>query len=145
MEFVWIRHEFPWVGYGFVHPANEASSEFLAERLRQLGFSVLELQGSGMATEHELHAELARVFRFPDYYGHNWDAFNECWGEVVHTLPSHVAILWHRADLVAEHLLQPYSETVAMLVECGRFMERNDPPKQLSIFICGEGEQFPSP
>lgn len=25
-----------------------------------------------------LHAELARVFFFPDYYGRNWDAFDEC-------------------------------------------------------------------
>lgn len=25
-----------------------------------------------------LHAELARAFYFPDNYGHNWDAFDEC-------------------------------------------------------------------
>jgi RNAse (barnase) inhibitor barstar len=29
-------------------------------------------------TREELHATLADALGFPDYYGHNWDAFDEC-------------------------------------------------------------------
>jgi ribonuclease inhibitor len=38
-----------------------------------------------------LHAELARVFLFPAYYGRNWDAFDECVGELA--LPASVNVL----------------------------------------------------
>ena len=27
------------------------------------------------------HTELKRAFGFPDYYGANWDAFDECFGD----------------------------------------------------------------
>jgi RNAse (barnase) inhibitor barstar len=37
--------------------------------------------GSITSTE-ELHALLFNVFSFPDYYGNNWDAFDECIGEI---------------------------------------------------------------
>lgn len=29
-------------------------------------------------SREELHRLLAAVFHFPDYYGNNWDAFDEC-------------------------------------------------------------------
>jgi RNAse (barnase) inhibitor barstar len=33
-------------------------------------------------TSQALQELLARVFRFPEYYGRNWDAFDECISEV---------------------------------------------------------------
>lgn len=54
-----------------------------------LGYSMLEQTPNalkidvGAASSHEeLHRLLAAAFHFPDYYGHNWDAFDECIREV---------------------------------------------------------------
>ncbi|MBE2285633.1 MAG: barstar family protein [Prosthecobacter sp.] len=45
----------------------------------------------GAASSHEeLHRLLATAFHFPDYYGHNWDAFDECIRDV--ELPARVEI-----------------------------------------------------
>ena len=35
---------------------------------------------SGALTARALHEVLARELQFPAYYGHNWDAFDECIG-----------------------------------------------------------------
>jgi RNAse (barnase) inhibitor barstar len=33
---------------------------------------------SAARSPEELHTLLAKAFGFPDYYGQNWDAFDEC-------------------------------------------------------------------
>lgn len=52
---------------------------------------LLRVDVSSAATRQDLHALLARAFHFPDYYGHNWDAFDECFRDV--KLPPHVEII----------------------------------------------------
>jgi RNAse (barnase) inhibitor barstar len=38
----------------------------------------MKIDVSTPTTAEELHTLLAKEFRFPDYYGQNWDAFDEC-------------------------------------------------------------------
>ena len=38
----------------------------------------------------ELHDLMARTFNLPDYYGRNWDAFDECFSEL--PLPATVRV-----------------------------------------------------
>jgi ribonuclease inhibitor len=51
----------------------------------------LEIDVSSVVTRGELHELLARALGFPDYYGRNWDAFDECIREV--EIPASVRIL----------------------------------------------------
>jgi ribonuclease inhibitor len=39
---------------------------------------VVDLYLQFVATSFDLHRLLADRLRFPTYYGHNWDAFEEC-------------------------------------------------------------------
>jgi RNAse (barnase) inhibitor barstar len=39
---------------------------------------VYRIELNRITSRKVLHADLARVFSFPDYYGRNWDAFDEC-------------------------------------------------------------------
>jgi RNAse (barnase) inhibitor barstar len=38
---------------------------------------------SSVSTARALHTLLAHQLRFPDYYGHNWDAFWDCINDLV--------------------------------------------------------------
>ena len=46
---------------------------------------------SGIADESSLHECLSSHLGFPDYYGCNWDAFDECIRNV--PLPKHIIIV----------------------------------------------------
>ena len=39
---------------------------------------IIEIDFIGANTKEEIHNRLAKAFGFPDYYGKNWDAFDEC-------------------------------------------------------------------
>ncbi|MEU6622024.1 barstar family protein [Streptomyces litmocidini] len=52
------------------------------ERLEDRGFRVIRLEAGQWNTERDMHRALAAALDFPDYYGHNLDALNDCLGDV---------------------------------------------------------------
>jgi RNAse (barnase) inhibitor barstar len=65
-----------------------------------------------LRTRDDLHERLAQVFSFPDYYGRNWDAFDECIADV--DLPVSVVVSGF------EDLLLVLPREAKMLVDCLR-------------------------
>ncbi|MGW2478121.1 barstar family protein [Streptomyces sp. NPDC001665] len=52
------------------------------ERLEDRGFRVIHLEAGQWNTERDMHRAVAAALDFPDYYGHNLDALNDCLGDV---------------------------------------------------------------
>ncbi|MFD4539888.1 barstar family protein [Streptomyces bauhiniae] len=52
------------------------------ERLEERGFRVIRLGAGRWNTERDVHRAMATALDFPDYYGHNLDALNDCLGDV---------------------------------------------------------------
>ncbi|MGW7671030.1 barstar (barnase inhibitor) [Streptomyces sp. 3212.3] len=53
------------------------------EGLRDRHFAVVEVDAFGWTTEKDLHRDIAAALDFPDYYGRNLDALNDCLRDVV--------------------------------------------------------------
>ncbi|MBT2443516.1 barstar family protein [Streptomyces sp. ISL-36] len=51
-------------------------------RLQECGFRIVHLAAGDWSTEEDLHRAIADALHFPDYYGHNLDALNDCLGDV---------------------------------------------------------------
>lgn len=51
-------------------------------RLEGRGFRVVHLAAGEWASEQDMHRDVAAALRFPDYYGHNLDALDDCLGDV---------------------------------------------------------------
>ena len=47
------------------------------------GYQVTAIDASRWSTEHDLHGDIAEALSFPDYYGRNLDALNDCMRDVV--------------------------------------------------------------
>jgi hypothetical protein len=52
------------------------------ERLEDRGFRVIRFEAGQWNTERDMHRAVAAALDFPDYYGHNLDALNDCLGDV---------------------------------------------------------------
>ncbi|QXE36412.1 barstar family protein [Streptomyces sp. GMY02] len=52
------------------------------ERLEDRGFRVIRLEAGQWNTERDMHHAMAAALDFPDYYGRNLDALNDCLGDV---------------------------------------------------------------
>ena len=62
--------------------------------------NTLEINVTSIRTSQELHLLLSEAFQFPDYYGKNWDAFDECIRDV--QLPGLIEITGF--ELLRSHL-----------------------------------------
>ncbi|MFD9100551.1 barstar family protein [Streptomyces virginiae] len=52
------------------------------QRLEDRDFRIVRLAAGRWGTEEDMHRAIAAALRFPDYYGHNLDALNDCLGDV---------------------------------------------------------------
>ena len=133
---IWLKQEFPWLGPGFVQAVAERYADQFSSALARLGFSVKTMRcGAG----DDLHAELAKVLNFPDYYGKNWDAFDECVAEVTFATP--FALVWRDAGGYAAENPKLFAEASFMLNDA--FHKR--PDVQAILVITGDGGTFRAP
>ncbi|GAA2368203.1 barstar family protein [Dactylosporangium salmoneum] len=51
--------------------------------LTEHGYQVITLDAADWSTEGDMHRAVAAALGFPDYYGHNLDALNDCMRDVV--------------------------------------------------------------
>ncbi|WP_329405951.1 barstar family protein [Streptomyces sp. NBC_00704] len=47
------------------------------------GVDLLEVDATNVVTEHKFLVLLGKIYKFPEYYGENWDAFLDCYADVV--------------------------------------------------------------
>jgi RNAse (barnase) inhibitor barstar len=89
----------------------------LAGQVAAAGGELFELDGELMSETAALMAEFARVLKFPDYFGKNWDALNDCLTDLswLNDARSHLVLAIDHWDYCANPLLQDIlRETVAL-------------------------------
>ena len=57
---------------------NSLSAGEIEKLFSPLGYFTARMNGSDIKTKQELMAALAAVFKFPPYFGRNWDALLDC-------------------------------------------------------------------
>ncbi len=57
-------------------------NELISDDLNSLGAGVFEASIADVNDDKDLFAVISNAMHFPDYFGHNWDALDECLGDM---------------------------------------------------------------
>lgn len=70
--------EFTRVGWDCVRFLAPDRANDIQGALDRSPLAVVEIRGDEIATDRDLFAAIATAMKFPDYFGMNWDALDEC-------------------------------------------------------------------
>jgi Barstar (barnase inhibitor) len=89
----------------------------LAGQVAAAGGELFELDGELMSETAGLMAEFARVLRFPDYFGKNWDALSDCLTDLswFDDNRSHFVVAIDHWDYCASPMLQEILQETVIL------------------------------
>lgn len=83
---------------------------------KSIGGLLPVLDGRSLGDKHALLVALGGIFDFPDYYGANWDALEECLSDLSwHSGP--ICLLIDHAESIPESLLKTLLEIFSLVAE----------------------------
>ncbi len=95
---------------------------------------VAHLDGRRCRTDRQFLDAVADALGFPEYYGHNWDAFDECFRDLFDITEGGMGIEWGGSAGRPEHALH-------LVVHHAEELLVNDDPRYLGVVL----ETFRSP
>lgn len=140
LERPWVRGELPWLRSGPLFRVHRSACNELDAFLDRFSYRLFYLDGRAMTSRRNAHVEIARAFAFPDYYGNNWDAFNDCFGDFVAEHSGQlIGVVWDCVDVAAQH-------APVTAVEVGwALLEGRERDIALDVFTIGDGTDFDAP
>jgi RNAse (barnase) inhibitor barstar len=89
------------------------------------------LHGTKHTSIDVFYADAKYVFNFPDYFGNNLDAFEECLRETVERIQVPIHIEWKDAYSAKHHLGSSWNDIVEIIVD----VLHNYAPKESALIL----------
>ena len=142
MAYADLKKALPWLRGVRVHAADAGREAEVRAALEAEGFLQRTLEGSRIRGDASFFHEAERALGFPEYFGHNWDAFNDCLGDVVFGPAERIAILWRDADRSLAADAQTVLDATSAFDAVGSPGSEDEDPAQLEVFLFGSGPGF---
>lgn len=82
---------------------SRAAVETVAERVEANGWRCFALNGDTIDNKSSFLAACASALHFPDYFGRNWDAFEECLNDLSWVTAKGYVVLYDNAENFARN------------------------------------------
>jgi len=83
------------------------------------GFTRRVIRGSKCRSATGLFAEMAEALEFPDYFGHNWDALEECLADLEWLPGKGYVLLFTNAELILPDDAEEFATFLEVLSDAG--------------------------
>jgi hypothetical protein len=113
-------------------PASAAPA--LREELAHQGLALAAFNGAAVSDGPALLKALGQALAFPAYYGANWDAAEECLGELGERYPQGCALFIDHAGILWQRLPRKMGQLVSLWLAASDDLAASGIPLQL-IFL----------
>lgn len=141
-----VRGAFPWLRSGPIYRMDTTHGSDLDAFLAEHDYTRLDLDGTAVTDRDAAHLLLRDLLGFPDWYGHNWDAFHDSFGGFVHDHDGgRFALVWHDLDVSARQAPVTTTELGWALLDGAfghRWPEDGRASVWLDVFALGSGPDF---
>lgn len=84
----------------------------LSSLCKEYGFQFFNINGKNITSKADFFQTSAEIMNFPDYFGDNWDAFNDCMNDFSWLSADGYVLLYTQPDNFAQN--DPHEWTIAL-------------------------------
>lgn len=110
----------------------------LRVELHEMGIFMCEIDGSTIASDEKLFDAISQAFRFPDYFGRNWDALIDCLRDLEWLAEIGYVVVIHNAVLAFQRTPATMARFIELCGDVASFWAENKRPFHLVLFIAPE-------
>lgn len=129
-----LSGELPRTVYCFT---SRASAPTVARLAARRGWHMYHLDGRRIASKQEFLRACAEAMALPSYFGHNWDALEECLADLPSAPPLGYLVLYDAAGRFAA--ASPEEFSVALDVMCDAAARRREGGAPMAFLLRGAG------
>ncbi len=107
---------------------SRAAVETVAERVEANGWRCFALNGDTINNKSSFLAACASALHFPDYFGRNWDAFEECLNDLSWVTAKGYVVLYDNAENFARNAPEEWDVAFDILGDAVGNWQKNGTP-----------------
>jgi len=125
-----------------IHRLPPGDARATAAAAQALGYAVFHVDMDGCADKAALLARIAAALRFPDWFGHNWDALADCLGDMSWRPATGYVIFLDHADRLPAGAVADFAIALDVCADAARELAREGRPMWI-VVAAGGGPPSP--
>lgn len=122
-----------------VHQLPAEGSEAVERAATGLGFALVRVDLAGCEDKAEFLRRMAAALRFPDWFGHNWDAFADCMADLGWLPADGYVIVLDHADRFGVAAEADFVTALEILEEAARDWAEEAVPMWVFVGLTADG------
>ena len=102
--------------------------------LKQQGIQIFYLDGREVCDKRSFLSKIATVMKFPDYFGHNWDALDECITDLDWCPAERYVLIYDQSEIFSKAAPTEWETAYDILRSAVAYWQDTDTPMDI-LFI----------
>ena len=126
---------------GLFRLSDDAPIKELERLAKQYHYKFFLLDGAEIRGKERFLNHAAAVLSFPDYFGNNWDAFEDCLTDMSWHETDGFLIVYDHFEAFAQHSPDQFKMALEILQDSVEFWRERE--RAFFVLLRGRGEQLP--